>query len=66
VYVTQPFSRDFTLSLQPVTAGLSLWFGLRMYWITPNSRLLNIFYRDGAFYFVTIAGVYILSRKNNY
>ncbi|KAH6902498.1 hypothetical protein BKA70DRAFT_1307136 [Coprinopsis sp. MPI-PUGE-AT-0042] len=37
------------------TAALSLWFALRMYWITPNSRLMNIFYRDGAFYFVTIA-----------
>ncbi|TFK22972.1 hypothetical protein FA15DRAFT_595148 [Coprinopsis marcescibilis] len=38
-----------------VTMGLSLWYGLRLYRVSRNNRLIKILYRDGSFYFVTIA-----------
>lgn len=38
-----------------VTMLLSLYYGFRLYWHSRESRLIQILYRDGAFYFVTIA-----------
>ena len=38
-----------------VTMVLSLYYGLRLYWTSRESQLIQILYRDGAFYFITIA-----------
>ncbi|EFI28298.1 hypothetical protein CC1G_13827 [Coprinopsis cinerea okayama7 len=38
-----------------VTMGLSIWYGLKMYWSSRESHLIKVLYRDGAFYFITIA-----------
>ncbi|KAH6902682.1 hypothetical protein BKA70DRAFT_512492 [Coprinopsis sp. MPI-PUGE-AT-0042] len=37
------------------TAGLSLWFGLRIHRSIANGVLRNVLYRDGAVYIITIA-----------
>ncbi|KAF6763674.1 hypothetical protein DFP72DRAFT_1136323, partial [Ephemerocybe angulata] len=40
-----------------VTTGLCIWFGLKMYWISRDSALVKIFYRDGTFYFVMLVAL---------
>ncbi|TFK24449.1 hypothetical protein FA15DRAFT_741185 [Coprinopsis marcescibilis] len=44
-----------------VTMGLSLWYGMRLYRLSPHSRLIKILARDGSFYFVTIAALSIVN-----
>jgi hypothetical protein len=35
---------------------LSIFFGVRAYWASRRSHLLQVFYRDGTFYFIVLAG----------
>ncbi|KAH6902715.1 hypothetical protein BKA70DRAFT_1304357 [Coprinopsis sp. MPI-PUGE-AT-0042] len=52
-YILICYSALFYSSI--VTMVLSLYYGLRLYWNSRQSRLIQILYRDGAFYFITIA-----------
>jgi hypothetical protein len=45
--------------------GLSIWYGLKMYWSSRESHLIKVLYRDGAFYFITIAGMFTPVHERN-
>lgn len=42
-----------------VMMGLSTYFGVRNYWEIRDSPLIKVFYRDGTFYFMILAGMAI-------
>ncbi|TFK22975.1 hypothetical protein FA15DRAFT_494861 [Coprinopsis marcescibilis] len=49
----------FFLYSAVMTMALCVYYGLRVYWILRHSPLLQIFYRDGTFYFVGLAALSI-------
>ncbi|KAH6903079.1 hypothetical protein BKA70DRAFT_1111303 [Coprinopsis sp. MPI-PUGE-AT-0042] len=69
-YILICYSALFYSSI--VTMVLSLYYGLRLYWNSRQSRLIQILYRDGAFYFITIAlmsianGVVAMAARSRY
>ncbi|KAH6902695.1 hypothetical protein BKA70DRAFT_1156221 [Coprinopsis sp. MPI-PUGE-AT-0042] len=42
-----------------VTMALSVYFGVRNYWTMRDNALIRVFYRDGTFYFIVLAGMAI-------
>jgi hypothetical protein len=49
-----------------VTMSLSIYFGVRNYWTMRDNPLIRVFYRDGTFYFIVLAGQSYLTMEGRF